>query len=111
MAEHAHRKTDAGELRAKIIGSVAQVVRWIGLLIMVLLVAHVILTVGGANPANGITTFVRDAADTFVLAFKDLFTPSDEKLRVLVNYGCAAIAWLIVSSLVTNVIRRLGAAN
>lgn len=108
MAEHAHRKTNSGELRAKIVGSVALVVRWVGLLIMVTLVAHVVLTVGGANPANGITTFVRDGADTFVLAFKDLFTPTDEKLRVLVNYGCAAIAWLVVSSLVTNLIRRLG---
>jgi hypothetical protein len=66
------------------------------------------LTVGGANPGNGIVTFVTSWSDPLAWGFKDLFTPGDAKLRVLVNYGIAAIFWLIVSSIIARLIRRLG---
>lgn len=110
-----HRDTEerkprrsAGEVRALVVGIVAGVVRWIGLLIALILVIHVILTVGGANPSNGITGFFRSWADTFVLGFQDLFVfKEDAKAQVLVNYGVAAIFWLVVSSIVTRLIRRL----
>jgi hypothetical protein len=108
MAEPAHRKRSSGEGRSKLVTTTANIIRWAGLLISVTLAAHVLLTMGEANPANAITEFLREWADRFVLAFKDLFTPEDGKLRVLINYGLAAIAWLAVSALVTRLIRRLG---
>jgi len=94
--------------RARVVGIVAAVLRWIGTIIAVILVAHVLLTVFGANPDNPITTFVRSWADPLALAFRDLFTPADPKLRVLANYGIAAIFWLIVTSIVVRLVRRLG---
>ena len=42
------------------------------------------------------------------LGFKDLFTPDDPKLQVLVNYGIAALFWLIVSAILAEIIRRVG---
>lgn len=96
----------ARRTRAAVIGTLASVVRWAGLVVVVVLVLRVLLTVGGANPANGITSFVTDWSDPLAWGFKDLFTPSDEKLRVLVNYGIAALFWLIVSSILVRVIRR-----
>jgi hypothetical protein len=95
-------------VRGRVVGIVAAVVRWVGTIIAVILVAHVLLTVFGANPDNPITTFVRSWADPLALAFRDLFTPADGKLRVLANYGLAAIFWLIVTSIVVRLIRRLG---
>jgi hypothetical protein len=74
-------------------------------------VIHVIFTVGSANPANGIVSFVKSWADGLALGFSDLFTPSDEKLRVLVNYGIAALFWLVVSGILAKVIRRVGGAS
>ncbi|SDJ23980.1 hypothetical protein SAMN05192558_109238 [Actinokineospora alba] len=93
--------------RADIVGLIANLVRWAGLLIALVLVVHVILVMGNANTANGITTFVRDTADVFVLAFKNLFAPEDAKLGVLINYGLAAIFWLVVTTIVARLIRRL----
>jgi hypothetical protein len=95
--------------RAKAINVVADVVRWAGLTIAVILVVHVVLVAGEANPANWITRFVRSLAEVFSLGFKDLFTkPADDpKLRVLINYGIAAIFWLIVSAFLAKLIRRL----
>ncbi|HEX4704481.1 MAG TPA: hypothetical protein VH352_20305 [Pseudonocardiaceae bacterium] len=116
MAEHAQhdsgtrggtRRTPA-QLRASIVGGLAGVVRWAGLAVVVILVVRVLLTVGGANPNNGITTFFRGWSDPLAWGFKDMFTPGDAKLRVLVNYGIAALFWLIVSSVLTRIIRRFG---
>jgi hypothetical protein len=90
---------------------VAAIVRWVGLIFAALLVIHVIFTVGSANPDNGIVSFVRSWADGLALGFSDLFTPSDEKLRVLVNYGIAALFWLVVSGILAKVIRRVGGAS
>ena len=94
--------------RSGVVGAVASVVRWLGLLFAVVLVVHVLLTLGDANPANGITRFFSWAADPLALAFKSLFTPADVNLRVLVNYGLAALFWLIVSGVLSRLIRRLG---
>ncbi|WP_439384366.1 hypothetical protein [Amycolatopsis lexingtonensis] len=90
---------------------VASIVRWVGLVFAAILVIHVIFTVGSANPDNGIVSFVKSWADGLALGFSDLFTPSDGKLRVLVNYGIAAIFWLVVSGILAKVIRRVGGAS
>jgi hypothetical protein len=109
MAQHAESdKRPKRTARTQAAVTVATVVRWIGLLLAIVLVVHVVLTVGSANPANGITTFFADLADPIALGFRDLFTPADPKLFVLVNYGIAAIFWLIVSGVLAKVIRRLG---
>jgi putative flippase GtrA len=105
--ESSTRRTPT-QIKATIVGAVATVVRWAGLVVVVILVLRVVLTMGGANPANGITSFVTSWSDPLAWGFKDLFTPSDAKLRVLVNYGIAALFWLIVSSILVRIIRRFG---
>ncbi|HEV7648394.1 MAG TPA: hypothetical protein VGP26_09555 [Actinophytocola sp.] len=95
------------EVRATVVGFLAGLVRWAGLAFAIVLVVHVLLTVGKANPDNGITVFFAHAADPLALAFRSLFTPANAELRVLVNYGLAALFWLIVSSVISRLIRRL----
>jgi hypothetical protein len=94
-------------MRTRVVGIAAGIVSWAGLALAVVLVVHVVLTVGGANPDNVITSTVKAVAEPFALAFKDLFTPSDAKLRVLVNFGLAALFWLAVRAIVVKLVRRL----
>jgi hypothetical protein len=103
-------RTDPGQdaVRARAVGVLAGIVRWVGLLIALVLVVHVVLYMGNANPENPITGFFRGAAEPLSLAFKSLFTPEDVKVGVLVNYGIAAVFWLVVSSVAAKLIRRLG---
>jgi hypothetical protein len=101
-------RRSSAEVRASVVGVLAGVVRWAGLAFAVILVVHVLLTVGHANPDNGITTFFANTAEPLALAFKNLFTPENPELQVLVNYGLAALFWLIVSSVLSRLIRRLG---
>jgi hypothetical protein len=93
--------------RTGVVGVVAGVVRWAGLLGALVLVVHVLLVVGDANPDNAITKFFSAVADPLALAFKSLFRPDNPELRVLVNYGLAALFWLIVSAVLSRLIRRL----
>jgi hypothetical protein len=93
-------------IRTSALNVLAGLVRWVGLVVVVILVVRVLLTVGGANPDNGITQFVTTWSDPLAWGFKNLFTPTDAKLRVLVNYGIAALCWLVVSSILARIIRR-----
>src|SRR5262245_19132305 len=103
-------ETTSTVTRSRVVGLLADVVRWAGLVAAVILVIHVVLVAGEANPANGIARFIHSVADAVSLGFKDLFNkPADDpKLRVLINYGLAALFWLVVSSIAARLIRRLG---
>jgi hypothetical protein len=92
------------------VGLFAGIVRWVGLIFSGILVLHVIFVIGEANAGNGIVSWVRGWAESLAIGFKDLFEPEDAKLRVLVNYGIAALFWLIVSAIVARIIRRIGGA-
>ena len=83
-------------------------IRLVGWLFVLILVAHIALSLGNANPANSIATFVAYWADRLELGFHDLFTPADVRTRVLVNYGLAALFWLVVTFVLARLVRRLG---
>jgi hypothetical protein len=99
---------DIAKARARVVGLVATVVRWAGTLAAALLAVHVVFTMGGANPDNPITRFVADWAKSLALGFNNLFTPADPALAVLVNYGIAALFWLIITSIAVRIIRVFG---
>lgn len=99
------RSFDLAQARIRVVGIVANVIRWIGTLAATLLTVHVVLTIGGANPDNSITRFVAGWADPLALGFSDLFQPADPALAVLVNYGVAALFWLFVTSLAVRIVR------
>ena len=105
MAEEDDRAGRAYEWA--VIGIIAGVIRAIGSIIAVILVAYVVLTIFGANPDNTITQFVKSLADPLALWFRDLFLPDDQRLRVLANYGLAAIFWLIATSIIARLVRSL----
>lgn len=94
-------------MRTRVVGIAAGVVSWVGLALAVVLVVHVVLTVGGANPGNPITSGVKAVAEPVALAFRNLFEPDDAKLRVIVNFGLAALFWLAVRAIVLKLVRRL----
>ncbi|WP_020669639.1 hypothetical protein [Amycolatopsis nigrescens] len=91
------------------VGFIAGLVRWIGLIFAAVLVLHIIFVIAEANAENGIVTFIRGWAEPLTLGFRDLFViPEDAKLQVLVNFGIAALFWLIVSAVLAKIIRRVG---
>jgi len=104
----AESSVDWSKAKERIVGLLSGVVRWLGVIFAVILVLRVIFVIGEANGDNGIVTFVESWSDSLSVGFEDLFTPDEFKTQILVNYGIAAIFWLIVSALVAKIIRRVG---
>lgn len=71
-----------------------------------LIVLGILFVVLEANTGNAIVAFVLDVADFLVGPFDGLFTPKDPKLEVVINYGIAAVIYLVVGSLIARLIRR-----
>ncbi|HEX4099175.1 MAG: hypothetical protein WAN20_06240 [Pseudonocardiaceae bacterium] len=101
-------RTSVRATRTRIATVIATLIRIVGGLFVLILVAHVLLTLGNANPANGITMFVKYWADRLQLGFRDLFNPADAKTRLVINYGIPALFWLVVTWVLVRLVRRLG---
>jgi len=68
------------------------------------LILHIIFVLFEANAGNALVDFVSDVANALAWIFRDLFTPDDEKLRVFLNFGLAAIIYLALGRIVARAI-------
>lgn|SRR4051794_15205087 len=89
----------------KILSLAIAAVRLVGAIFAVILVGHILLTLFNANPDNPLTTFFADYSSSLTLWFDGLFTPDDPKLAVVVNYGLAAVFWLVAAGIVARLLR------
>lgn len=102
------RMRGLGGARTRVAGGLASLVAVVATLVAVVLVLHVIFVVFSANPDNSIVVFVRDISDSLVWKFQNLFQPDSLKEQVLVNYGLAALVYLVVGRIVARIVRRVG---
>lgn len=103
----ANTSADLRALASKSLTIAASVIKILCTIFAAILVIHIVLTVASANPQNGITTFFADAANSLTLGIGDLFLPAGESLRVILNYGLAAIVWLVIGAVVARVLNAL----
>jgi hypothetical protein len=69
-------------------------------------ILYAVFTVFKANPANVWYQFVESLAGRLSLGLANLFQLADPRWTALVNYGLAAIVWLIIGSALAGLIRR-----
>jgi hypothetical protein len=93
------RRDDGGE-------SVANIIRVVVGVVVTIFALHVLFVVFDANQGNGFVSFVYLLAKTLVLGLGDVFTPDDELLGVVLNYGLAALVYLVAGQLIIKAIRR-----
>jgi hypothetical protein len=98
-----------GELGWKIANVVASVVRVVAYVLAAVLVAFIVLTLVGVNTANGVAQVIGSVGNTAVFAFRDLFLLGDPTFTVIVDYGLAAVFWVLVAEFGSRLIRWLGA--
>lgn len=99
--------TTVGTTARRGAGFLASLLRIVGMVIVAILVVHILFTLLDANPANFLTEFVASWAAKFNLGLANLFTPAQPKLAVTLNYGVAAIVWLVITAVVVRLIRRV----
>ena len=83
------------------LGGLARLVCW---LIALLLVLFIVFHVGGANPLNPWAVVVGQWAPRFDLGLANLFKGTPYSL--VINFGIAAIIWLIIGSVLGKLLRR-----
>jgi hypothetical protein len=87
--------------------ALARVLNTIGLAIVAVIVIYILLTLLEANPDNVAATLIRELAEYFNLGLANLFLVDDPKWQVGLNYGMAALVWLVVTTVVVRLIRRI----
>ena len=88
--------------------ALARVLNTIGLAIVAVIVTYVMLTLLEANPDNTAATLVRQLAEYFDLGLANLFLVDDPQWQVGLNYGVAALVWLVCTVVLVRLVRRIG---
>jgi hypothetical protein len=88
--------------------ALARVLNTIGLAIVAVIVTYILLTLLEANPDNTAATLVRELAENVDLGLANLFLVDDPQWEVGLNYGVAALVWLVCTTVVVRLVRRVG---
>jgi hypothetical protein len=86
--------------------TLARVIHVITGTVAAIFVLHILFVVFHANRGNEFVSLVYVLAKTFVLGLGDIFTPGDATLGVVLNYGIAALVYLVVGRLIAKAIAR-----
>jgi len=87
--------------------ALARLVRLIAGIVFLILAAAIILRVVGANPGNTIVSDIHDAGRWLAGPFKNVFSVKNPKESIALNWGLAAIVYIIVGGLIASMLARL----
>jgi hypothetical protein len=85
----------------------ARIVRSLAGIIALVIVVAIVLFLVGANPSNQIVSAIHDAGAWLAGPFKNLFSIHNAKLAMVVNWGLAALVYLIVGHIIASLLVRL----
>jgi hypothetical protein len=92
---------------ARVTAALATAVTVAAAIACVILAIAIAFAVFGANEGNAIVRTVGDWGHGLAWQFRDMFTPKDHRVYVLVNYGIAAVVYLIAGRIVAGLLRRV----
>jgi hypothetical protein len=84
----------------------ARVISGVGAVFAIIEVLYILMILFGANQANGLFRFIQSLAEPLALFFPGLFSFDNYNLAVIVNYGLAAVFWLVVTGFIARVVAR-----
>ena len=79
----------------------------VAVVIAVIIVAHIVFVLLDANVGNDIVRHDADWAAWFATWFLNLFTPDSHDWNVTLNYGTAALFYLVIGGILRRVIKDL----
>lgn len=88
--------------------AIARLIRALTAVVVLVIAVAIVLWVLSANPHNGVVSDIHDAGAWLVGPFKGLFGIKGAKLHLAVNWGIAAIVYLIVGGFLARVAARSG---
>jgi predicted branched-subunit amino acid permease len=79
-------------------------------ILVALIVLGILFALLEANPRNGIVSAVNDIGGALVGPFEDLFTRRRAKEEIAVNWGIAAVVYLVIGSVIASLLARVAGA-
>ena len=87
-------------------GLLARVVHLVVSVVVLIIVAGIVLVLLKANPTNSIVSQVHDWARSLAGPFDGIFSFHNARVAIAVNWGIAAVVYLIVGGLIARLIGR-----
>jgi hypothetical protein len=87
--------------------ALARVIRLIAGIVAAIIAAGIILVVLGANPGNDVVSAVHDVAKALVGPFDGMFTLDSAKATIAVNWGIAALVYLVLGAIIARLFETL----
>ena len=84
----------------------ASIVMTIAAVIAGIIVLGIVLVLVGANQANDIVNVIMDVGRFFAGPFDDLIPQDNQRANYVVNWGIAALVYLLVGAILARIIRR-----
>jgi hypothetical protein len=98
---------DDGYARIRVVRAICTIISAICAIFAVVLVIHIFLVLGSANPSNGFAQLISAWSSNITLGLSNLFTGGGEKMETFLNEGLAAILWLVIGAALTAIIGRI----
>jgi len=76
-------------------------------IIAIIIIGHIVFVLLNANGGNDIVSTDGNWAAWFATWFLNLFTPSSHDLNVVLNYGLAAVCYLLLGGILRRLINDL----
>jgi len=86
--------------------ALARLITTIAGLVAGAIVLGIVLIVLEANRSNGLVELVLDVARFLAGPFKNMFDLDERKIEIAVNWGIAAVVYVVVASVIARVLRR-----
>ena len=91
--------------------SLARLIRALAGLVAAVIVVAILLKLFSANPHNEIVSDIHDAARWLATPFNNLFHPKDGNVALAVNWGLAALVYLVIGHALATLVARTAAGG
>ena len=98
------RETNGVGAFRQAVGLLARVVQLVVSIVVLIIVAGILLVVLKANPANSIVSDVHEWARSLAGPFDGMFSFHSANAAIAVNWGIAAVVYLLVGGLIARLI-------
>jgi len=86
--------------------AVARLITAVAAVVAAIIVLAIVLRLLNANPSNGIVDAIHQAGSWLSSPFHGLFSPHNGDVRMAVNWGIAALVYLIVARVIARLAAR-----
>jgi hypothetical protein len=86
--------------------AIARLITAVAAVVAAIIVLAIVLRLLNANPSNGIVDAIHQAGSWLSSPFHGLFSPHNGDVRMALNWGIAALVYLIVARVIARLVAR-----